>query len=119
MESHRDQRTAAVYPAAMIVLEDGALTLNGNPARADFAAFEQACHTLCRAPHPSIVVDLTRCTYLNSMFIGVIVDTVIRMKGARKHVRLAVSPEVGRFFNMAHLCYLFSYEIQVPAEGNE
>jgi len=105
--------------SARIVLEGGVLKLNGNPVHADYAAFERACNALSGTTCACVVVDLTRCTYLNSVFVGLLVETVTQMKSAGKKVRLYVSPEVGHFFNMAHLFHLFDYEVLVPAGGQD
>lgn len=118
MAGNRDRRAKRAVESAMISVEDGTLRLKGNPLHADFGAFEKACSSMSRTSCACIVMDLTRCTYLNSMFVGLLVDTVVQLKGTGKKVRLCVSPEVGRFFNMAHLFHLFDYEILVPAGGN-
>jgi anti-anti-sigma factor len=114
----RGERPAGAV-SAKIVLEGGVLRINGNPAHADFAAFEKACSTVLSTLCACIVMDLTRCTYLSSMFVGLLVDTVTQLKGAGRKVRLCVSPEVGQFFNMAHLYHLFDYEILAPSGGQD
>ena len=118
MAGNRGRRATGAVAPAKIVAEDGTLRLNGNPAHVDYAAFEKACGALFRTSCACVLIDLTRCTYLNSMFVGLLVDTVIQIKGAGKKVRLCVSPEVGRFFNMAHLYHLFDYEVLAPAGGS-
>jgi len=117
MAGSRVKKGTGVVASAKISVEDGLLRLNGNPGHADYGAFEKACGTVSCTSCAYVVLDLTRCTYLNSMFVGLLVDTVIQMKGAGKKVRLCVSPEVGRFFNMAHLFHLFDYEILAPEGG--
>ena len=70
------------------------------------------------SPCVAVVLDLTRCTYLSSDFIGVLVDAVMQMKADGKAVVIHVSPEIGRFLNMAHFYHLMTYEIaQPPLEG--
>jgi anti-anti-sigma regulatory factor len=92
------------------------LIVHTNLMRVDHAGFEVACRELCARTMPSVHIDLTRCTYLSSMFIGTLVDCVVQMKVDGKTVGVRVSPEIGHFLNMAHLYHLFSYEIEVVPE---
>ena len=85
--------------------------------RADFAAFQEACNALVHSPSPHVVLDLTRCTYVSSLFIGMLVDAVTSMQTAGKTIDVLVSPQVGRFLHMAHLYHLFEYTIVETAES--
>jgi anti-anti-sigma factor len=85
--------------------------------RADFGAFQDACNALMHSKSPQVILDLTRCTYVSSLFIGMLVDAVTTMKTAGKVVNVVVSPQVGRFLHMAHLYHLFDYSIVEPPEG--
>ncbi|MCW8131639.1 MAG: STAS domain-containing protein [Planctomycetota bacterium] len=58
-----------------------------------------------------VLIDFADCRYLSSMFIGHLVDGIMRAKERHKDVRVLVSPEIGRFFEMAHLDQLFEYEV--------
>jgi len=100
-----------------VCLKDAQLTLKGNLQRADHAAFEHACQTLVRSAHCKVVLDLTASTYVSSLVIGILVDSVTQMRADGKDVKVRVSPEVGRFLHMAHLYHLFSYEIVEPNLG--
>ena len=61
-------------------------------------------------------MDLKRCASLTSAFVGALVDAVVQMRADGKSVVVYVSPEVGRFLNMAHLYHLMSYELGEPLE---
>lgn len=98
----------------ILLTGDCTLSVQANLLRADYHAFEAACDRLCSSPQRAATLDLTRCTYLSSMFIGALVDTVIQMQVDGKAVRILVSAEIGRFLNMAHLYHLFAYEIVMP-----
>jgi anti-anti-sigma factor len=101
-------------PTPKIHLSKNALKLCCNLQRADYAAFQQSCSELARSTAVSVTMDLTQCTYVSSLVIGILVDTVTQMKADGKAVKVRVSPEVGRFLHMAHLYHLFSYEIIEP-----
>lgn len=58
-----------------------------------------------------VLIDFAHCRYLSSMFIGHLVDGILRAKERHKEVRVLVSQEIGRFFEMAHLDQLFEYEV--------
>jgi anti-anti-sigma factor len=96
---------------AKIAVSDGVLVLKTNLQRADYSGFEEACRELQLSAFPKILLDLTRCTYVSSLFIGILVDSVTQMKADGKDVLVHVSPEVGRFLHMAHLYHLIQYKI--------
>ena len=96
------------------MLKNDTLSLCCNLHRTDHQAFQDACNQLCNSSHSALVMDLTKCTYMNSMLIGVLVDAVTGMKIAEKTVTVYVSPEIGRFLHMAHLYHIFEYEIAEP-----
>jgi anti-anti-sigma regulatory factor len=104
--------TALTYPK--IVCKDGVLKLMCNLQRADFSVFQELCAQLCRSNYETVTIDFTMCTYVNSLVIGSLVDTVTQLKTDGKEVTVLVSPEVGRFLHMAHLYHLFAYEIVEP-----
>lgn len=87
--------------------------------RADFASFQDGCNALVHSPSPHLVLDLTRCTYVSSLFIGMLVDAVTSMQTAGKTIDVLVSPQVGRFLHMAHLYHLFEYTIVETAETTD
>jgi anti-anti-sigma factor len=110
----RDIRNApneASSTGAKIAVSDGVLVLKCNLQRADYSAFEEACKELQTSGLQKILLDLTRCTYVSSLFIGILVDSVTQMKAEGKDVLVHVSPEVGRFLHMAHLYHLIQYKI--------
>jgi len=82
--------------------------------RVDFADFERAMKELDQIRVMEVSIDLTQCTYASSLFIGALVEGVTQLKTHGKNVKVRVSPELGRFLNMARLFHLFDYEI-VPA----
>jgi anti-anti-sigma regulatory factor len=104
----------AASPNTKFVLKEGVLTLQANLQRADYNGFQQACHILRTSKAQSVRVDLTKCTYVSSLFIGLLVDVVTQMKTDGKDVTVHVSAEVGRFLHMAHLYHLFAYTIVDP-----
>jgi anti-anti-sigma factor len=94
-----------------LLVSEGVLVLATNLQRADYSAFENACRELQQSQYKKILLDLTRCTYVSSLFIGILVDSVTQMKAEGKEVMVHVSPEVGRFLHMAHLYHLIQYKI--------
>jgi len=114
-KSHTTRIIAKASPN--VSLKESHLTLTGNLQRADHAGFKHACHTLVCSSHCKVVLDLTACTYVSSLVIGILVDSVTQMSADGKDVKVRVSPEVGRFLHMAHLYHLFSYEIVEPNLG--
>jgi anti-anti-sigma regulatory factor len=108
------QRSPASTSDAKFLLKEGILTLQANLHRADYNGFQQACNQLRTSPVKTVRLDLTKCTYVSSLFIGLLVDVVTQMKADGKDVTVHVSPEVGRFLHMAHLYHLFAYTIVDP-----
>jgi len=97
--------------SAKIHLKQGTLVLLDDLQRGDLSAFQSACEELARIANTKVCLDLTKCTYVSSLFIGVLVEAVTQMKTNGKDVSVYVSPEIGRFLHMAHLYHLFSYQI--------
>jgi anti-anti-sigma regulatory factor len=60
------------------------------------------------------VIDLTRCAYISSLFIGELADAVMKMTAGGKVVHVEVSPEIGKTLHTARLYHLFAYEISSP-----
>ena len=97
--------------SAKIQLKHGTLFLLDDLQRGDLSAFQSGCEELARISNSKVILDLTKCTYVSSLFIGVLVEAVTQMKTDGKEVSVYVSPEVGRFLHMAHLYHLFTYQI--------
>jgi len=108
------QPASVATKALRVAVHDGTLVVHANLLRADYNAFQKACAALMASSssHKTVTLDLTRCTYLSSLFIGTLVDTVVQMKADGKIVAVCVSPEIGHFLNMAHLYHLFGYQIK-------
>ena len=104
-------RGDAQIDESKIALNAGALRALGELQRSDLSAFKQACEELCASEHQSIFIDLARCAYISSVFIGELADAVMRMTASGKDVHVEVSPEIGKTLHMARLYHLFDYEI--------
>lgn len=105
-------------PNQKIALNKGVLTLHATLQRADYNQFQRACNELASSAHREITLDLSRSTYASSIFIGILVDVVTRMKTDGKDVTVFVSAEIGKLLHMAHLYHLFTYQIvQPPADA--
>jgi anti-anti-sigma factor len=102
--------------AKKVLVKDSVLQLQSTLQRADFNAFQEGCAMLAKCKSPEVMFDLTRCTYVSSLFIGMLVDAVTSIKAQGKTVLVHVSPQVGRFLHMAHLYHLFSYTIVESTE---
>jgi anti-anti-sigma regulatory factor len=102
---------------AKIEVTPDCLRIAANLQRADINRFQDACSAFCKTPERDVILELTRCTYVSSLVIGILVDTVTQLKTDGKNVTVLVSPEVGKFLHMAHLYHLFSYEIVDAALG--
>ncbi len=94
-----------------IALNAGSLRALDDLQRADLAAFKKACAMLCASDHQSVFIDLNRCVYISSLFIGELAEAVMQMTAAGKDVHVVVSPEIGKTLHMARLYHLFDYEI--------
>jgi hypothetical protein len=94
-----------------VTLTGAILCVHANLQRADYSSFQQACVELRQSAQREVTLDLTRCTYGTSSFIGDIVEAVTQMKTDGKTVRVLVSPELGRLLQMAHLYHLFTFTI--------
>ena len=94
-----------------IALYAGSLRALADLQRSDLSAFKQACATLCASDHQSVFIDLNRCAYISSLFIGELAEAVMQMTAAGKDVHVEVSPEIGKTLHMARLYHLFDYEI--------
>ncbi len=95
-------------------LNAGSLRAGNGLLRSDLAAFKQACANLCESNHQSVFIDLTRCAYISSLFIGELAQAVMKMTAGGKEVHVEVSPEIGKTLHMARLYHLFAYEISSP-----
>lgn len=113
-EKIREAKSAISQRASLVARNENTLTVLGNPMRVDFADFERELAELKRMPAPEVLIDLSRCTYASSLFIGALVEGVASLKTGGKRVVVRVSPELGRFLNMARLFHLFEYEIVGP-----
>jgi anti-anti-sigma factor len=111
-EKTKGAQSTVTQRTPCIVRQDSRLTACGNPMRIDFADFEKAFEDLEQLKSREVVIDLTRCTYASSLFIGALVERVRHLKERGKDVRVSVSPELGRFLNMARLFHLFEYTIE-------
>lgn len=111
MEKTRAAQSAITTRVSRVVRKDAVLSVLGNPMRVDFADFEKALADLNAIKVPSVTIDLTQCTYASSLFIGALVEGVTQLKTHGKTVTVRVSPELGRFLNMARLFHLFEYQI--------
>jgi anti-anti-sigma factor len=105
------QNSISKETSAKIILKPGLLKLTCNIQRADDLQFQMMCEQLCEQKLEEFLIDLTSCTYMNSLAIGALVDTVSHLKTIGKQVTVKVSPEIGRFLHMAHLYHLFSYQV--------
>jgi len=114
MEKTRAGHSSITTRASRVLRQDSVLSVLGNPMRVDFADFERAMKELDQIRVMEVSIDLTQCTYASSLFIGALVEGVTQLKTHGKNVKVRVSPELGRFLNMARLFHLFDYEI-VPA----
>jgi len=87
------------------------MTITGHMNRSHLGAFQEALETLVEDDFEAVEVDFTGCRYLSSLFIGQLVDAILSARERSKAVRVRVSPELGRFFETAHLKHIFEYEI--------
>jgi anti-anti-sigma factor len=115
--SRPTKSAAPVGSASKIEMTQERLRVTANLQRADINHFQEACAALCKTSHQDVVIELTRCTYVSSLVIGILVDTVTQLKTDGKQVTVLVSPEVGRFLHMAHLYHLFAYQVVDAALG--
>ncbi|MCX7803959.1 MAG: STAS domain-containing protein [Planctomycetota bacterium] len=91
---------------------DGRLKVVGALDRTAWAAFEKACEELvARTEWTGVELDFSECTYLSSLFIGMLVGTYMKIEKQGRTIALKVSPEVARFLDMAHLNEVMRYEV--------
>lgn len=89
----------------------GTLRVTGHLHRNQLPAFTECMEAMVADAVPVVALDFQRCTYLSSMFIGQLVDSILQAKEQGKRVQVLVSPEIGSFFATAHLNQLFEYTI--------
>ncbi len=92
-------------------LNAGSLRALANLQREDLGAFKSACAALRESACQSVFINLARCSYMSSLFIGELAEAVMGMKSAGKEVHVEVSPEIWKILYMARLYHLFEYEI--------
>ena len=91
---------------------DGRLKVVGALDRTAWAAFETACGELvARTEWTNVEMDFSECRYLSSLFIGMLVGTYMKIEKQGRKIALKVSPEVARFFDMAHLNEVMKYDV--------
>jgi anti-anti-sigma regulatory factor len=110
-EKTRAAKSVITQRTSLVARNETALTVLGNPMRVDFADFERELEALKTLHAHEVSIDLTKCTYASSLFIGALVEGVTSLKSSGRTVKVRVSPELGRFLNMARLFHLFEYEI--------
>lgn len=82
--------------------------------RSHLGIYQEALEAMVADDFKSVELDFTGCRSLSSLFIGHLVGSVLSAKEKAKAVRVSVSPELGRFFETAHLQHIFAYEIGRP-----
>lgn len=95
---------------------DGRMEVQGVILRMDLGLFCRTMDEMATCPQKRVVFDFTRCPYLSSLFIGHLVDGVIRARESGKDVEILLSPELGKFFDGAQLFHLLTYQV-VDAPG--
>ena len=90
----------------------GQLMVRGVIRRDQLFIFQECIEDLVKAPQDSATFDFSACEYLSSIFIGHLVDGILRARSAGKRVHVQVSPALGGFFQMAHLDQLFDYTVE-------
>lgn len=89
----------------------GVLRVGGHLHRNQLGAFRECIEAMVADNQMDVRIDFLRCRYLSSMFIGHLVDGILRAQEKGKRVVVEVSPEIGHFFEMAHLDQLFAYSV--------
>ncbi|MCZ7646554.1 MAG: STAS domain-containing protein [Planctomycetota bacterium] len=87
------------------------LRIEGALLRVHLGPFCEQVAGLANVPSPEVTLDFTGCVYMSSQFIGRLVDGVQEVRRSGKQVRVLLSPELGEFFDRAHLQHLFEYEV--------
>lgn len=119
---NRSEWGARDYSSPTSCMVDGSTmyiegTLNSNHLGSFCGCIDELSHS----SFDMITIDFTRCCYLSSLFIGHLVDGVLKIKEDGKRVRVLVSPVIGRFLKMAQIHYLFDFtesEPMRPAVGS-
>ena len=111
MSGSRSTSESLPHIQPKVTVNNAILYVHSNLQRADYGSFQQACAELRQSTYSEVTLDLTRCTYATSSFIGDLVEAVTQMKTEGKNVKVLVSPELGRLLHMAHLYHLIAYDI--------
>lgn len=93
------------------IWDKGVLFIQGALNSSQLSAFKGGLAKMVESRENEVLVDFTQCRYLSSVFIGQLVDSILSAKDKGKIVHVIVSPEIGRFLSMAHLQYLFDFEV--------
>lgn len=110
-----DPRGGKRWSQGVCSLQDGVLEVCGPLDRTQWASFEEGCALLLDTQAwRQVRIDLTRCRYLSSLFIGHLVGTYKQIEKEGRTVRLVVSEEVARFLDLAFLNEVMAYEVVKP-----
>lgn len=75
-------------------VENGILKVNKD-LRQDFdLAFDESCNELLASPNPSLVIDLSAVSYINSTYIGMIAATYFQAQSMKKELRVIARQSV-------------------------
>jgi anti-anti-sigma regulatory factor len=77
----------------IFVLHDGVLEVQRD-LRQDFdLSFDRACSELLSSEKDELLIDLTRATYVNSTYIGMIAATFFQAQAVKKSLTIRALPD--------------------------
>ncbi len=99
-------------------VQNSVMIVKGTLNSTHLGSFSGCLTELVKEKMNNITIDFTRCRYLSSMFIGYLVDAILKAQEDGKQVDVYVSPEIGRFLRMAQLHQLFSFHVTDPLKSD-
>ncbi|MHC4870298.1 MAG: STAS domain-containing protein [Planctomycetota bacterium] len=77
-------------------VENGTLFVNRDMLHDRDLLFDDACRNLLESKEDDLLIDLSKSTYINSTYIGIIAATFFQANSIKKKLSLKVTPSIGQ-----------------------
>ncbi len=78
------------------LVDGGILFVNRDMLHDRDLMFDDACRTLLDCPENNLFIDLSKSTYINSTYIGIIAATFFQATSLKKRLSLKVTASIGQ-----------------------
>lgn len=82
-------------------LGDGVLTVHRDILHDQDHLFDEACSRLLEDERTELLIDLSRATYINSTYVGLIAATFFQANARKKQLRLRARRNLGEVLRLA------------------